>query len=559
MKTGFLLLLNWFLLVSVAALTVERISFEANFPLEEAALLKAAALTTGSEYDPAVVNAALNAMQSYLHRQGRPFVRISNPELVPLSESELELRFRLEEVMAADEVALRFTGMRYFTEAKLLSVLYLGEGQSFRIGELPALMQKVLQAYEQRSYLFAVVELDSLVQADGLTAWIGIREGKPFRLERFFFQGNQHTRDNTLVRLSGLDRARQVTPSVLAAAEQNILRKSYITDCLIEPIDESSLLIRIEEGRMTYLEGVLGLGQRNQKYELTGLLRLRFMNLWGSDRSIALHWRKTTLNSELELAYHESGPHRFPLSGDLFLNRSEQDDAWIKSRLETEIYSYHGNQRYGLELASESILRYLESPAPELEESDEISKNSTRSIGAFWNLDSRDRNLNPQKGFELGVLYRIQNSDTGKKWRGAFEVDNVNYLSLSRRWISALGFHLRNLDDPAAEDFSLYRLGGYNSLRGYREDEFSSWRLAWGSAELRYLLGAESRVYLFWDQGLVALPDNRYRKDIFAPGLGIKVKTRLGILGIEYGLGYREKGFADLGSGMIHAGVDAYF
>jgi hypothetical protein len=39
-------------------------------------------------------------------------------------------------------------------------------------------------------------------------------------------------------------------------------------------------------------------------------------------------------------------------------------------------------------------------------------------------------------------------------------------------------------------------------------------------------------------------------------GGGIKLGTRLGILSIEYGLGYRDKSFGSLGSGMIHLGLD---
>ena len=77
------LLLAW---VLAPALSVEKISFSANFGLDEAALLQASGLQTGSQYDPADVNAAIAAMRAWLQNSGHPFVKIANPELIPLSE-----------------------------------------------------------------------------------------------------------------------------------------------------------------------------------------------------------------------------------------------------------------------------------------------------------------------------------------------------------------------------------------------------------------------------------------------------------------------------------------
>ena len=79
------------------------------------------------------------------------------------------------------------------------------------------------------------------------------------------------------------------------------------------------------------------------------------------------------------------------------------------------------------------------------------------------------------------------------------------------------------------------------------------------SYELRYRINPESRTFLFCDQGFFATSKNSTKYDLFGIGLGLKVKTRLGILGIEYGLGYRDKRFMDIGSGMIHAGIDSSF
>ncbi len=551
MKRWLLALLALLCIAGIHALIVEKVSISTNFPIDNNALLQAASLPTGEEYEAALVNASINAMQVWLQSQGHPFVRIPFPDLIPLSASGMELSFLVEEVLPADQVSLRFTGLRYFTEAKLRSLLLLSDSHKSGIADLPRIMQRILDLYQSRGFFFVTVQLDSLLLEESLTAYIGISEGKLFRLEKYYFQGNKYTGDKTLIKLSGLSQSAVINPAALESARESILRKSYINSCIIEPIDSSSLLIKVEEGKMTYLEGVLGLARRNGKTELTGLMRLQFLNLWGSDRSIRLNWQQTLQSSKLELGYHESGPNSFPLSADIALNRTVQDSTWVKSSLSADIYSYHADQKYGVELATQGISPGERRPMI-------IQSTSSRSIGAFWRLDSRDQQLNPSRGMQTGITYRISNSSSGKRWSNAVEADHAQFLGLSRRWTVAAGFHLRSLADSTDADYQLYRLGGFNSLRGYREDEFSSWRLAWASLELRYLINSQSRVYLFYDHGLFSSAEG-LKSDIFAPGLGIKVKTRLGILSIEYGLGYRDKGFADLGSGMIHAGLDASF
>jgi outer membrane protein assembly factor BamA len=119
-----------------------------------------------------------------------------------------------------------------------------------------------------------------------------------------------------------------------------------------------------------------------------------------------------------------------------------------------------------------------------------------------------------------------------------------------------LGTHIRNYDNLSVPEYDLFTMGGYGSLRGFREDEFRSRRLAWANLEIRYLIGMESLIFAFYDHGLLETSPNRLKTDIFGVGAGIKLSTRLGILGIEYGLGYRDNKLSPLDLGMVHIGLD---
>ncbi len=552
------LLLILFVFAAVSLIASEQpvigaIEFETDLAVDVDKLKDASGLIIGDALDRNSLIEASQMIHSYLASIGFLYIQIPFPEMIPEEDGSIRLVFQVRELISSTINRVDFVGLSYFSEAKLREFIFFTENQSIELAELPSLMNRILQLYLSRGYLFASVELESLVIDESLRAVININEGKPFRIERYIFDGNKVTRDNALIVLSALHRHKTITPSALRQAEQNILRKSYIRDCQITPINESSLLIRIEEGKMTFLEGVLGYSEtQSGKRELSGLMRLKFMNLWGTDRAIQLFWRQIPSGTgELEFKYHESGSMAVPVAGDFSLYRAVQDSTWIKTRSTVDIYYTMLYQKIGIELSMQRIDPGIRRPIL-------IEKSGSESIGALWSFYQIDNISNPTRGNEMDLRYRyiFTGQNEGKKQKTALELNAGTYYPLHNRWVAALEFHARNLDDENAKDYELFGMGGYNSLRGYTEDAFRSWRLGWANYEIRYRITPESRSYLFFDHGFVADGKTKLKTDIFGFGAGIKVRTRLGILGIEYGLGYRDRTALDLASGMIHMGLD---
>ncbi|MFC1569661.1 BamA/TamA family outer membrane protein, partial [bacterium] len=98
------------------------------------------------------------------------------------------------------------------------------------------------------------------------------------------------------------------------------------------------------------------------------------------------------------------------------------------------------------------------------------------------------------------------------------------------------------------------RFGGTTSLRGYAEDQFRGSLVAWLNLEYRYLLGRRSRVFAFVDAGLYQRREREkglIRGDQIGYGFGIRLETRLGVMGVDYGLGQGD----DFMQGKVHVGL----
>ena len=81
------------------------------------------------------------------------------------------------------------------------------------------------------------------------------------------------------------------------------------------------------------------------------------------------------------------------------------------------------------------------------------------------------------------------------------------------------------------------KLGGIESIRGYREEHFRVTRAGWTNLEWRVLLARRSRAFLFLDSGILGgTPDGGPAFYPAGYGGGLRVASRVGLIGLDYGL-----------------------
>jgi outer membrane protein assembly factor BamA len=532
--------------LGISALQIAEITLEADFPVDSSALITAGALEPGDEYDPPAIQAAIQRMLLYLQEQHFYYVEIPQPELVPLPDSRLKLVFKPRLVLDSGNVQIHFSGLRYFSADKLHEFIHTRPEDLYPLGELKDIIQRVLDQYHQRGYLFAAVSLDSLIASDPLMAYLRVDEGNRLEPENYIFQGNKVSRESYLLKASGLLKQEIISPRIISQAEENLSSKSYINRAALIPLDEKNLLIDIEEGRMTFLEGLIGIGEEGGKRQLSGMLKLDFLNLWGTDRAISLYWsRNPSAYNELIFNYHESGIPALALAGDISLSRTAQDSLWIRSKMDLDLYYRSLYQQLGMSFSANTVL-------PGNPDS-QIHKDSETGIGLFWRYSDTRGGRIPSSGTRMHAAYDFF---PGKNKYGKLDASTERFQGLYKNILAYISVNYLNNENRSPQVYDLFTMGGYASLRGYREDEFKSRRLAWMNLELRYMLGLETMLYCFYDHGMMLSAEDRIKSDLIGIGTGFKFGTRLGILSIEYGLGYRDKSFSRLGLGMVHIGLD---
>jgi outer membrane protein assembly factor BamA len=102
---------------------------------------------------------------------------------------------------------------------------------------------------------------------------------------------------------------------------------------------------------------------------------------------------------------------------------------------------------------------------------------------------------------------------------------------------------------PASEQI---RFGGARTLRGYQEDAFRGTLVAWVNAEYR-LISGKSRVFAFCDFGAFQRLETSgwVRGTRWGYGFGLRIDTKAGLFGIDYGLGEGD----GVMRGKVHVGL----
>jgi outer membrane protein insertion porin family len=190
-----------------------------------------------------------------------------------------------------------------------------------------------------------------------------------------------------------------------------------------------------------------------------------------------------------------------------------------------------------------------------------VSETATGGSVGFA-IDLRDRRLNPGSGWAAELRVGTRRTESRER-RTRLTLGGQGLLPLGAGWVVSeeAGLQMVESTEGAVPLHEQFFLGGTNTVRGYREEQFHGDRVWWVRSEIRYRLSVRSRAYGFLDVGgyrfEAASPGAPGASDVVpGGGLGVSLETRgSGLVRFEIALG-RGDGFSDA---KVHAGLEQEF
>lgn len=446
-------------------------------------------------------------------------------------------------------------------------------------------IELLLHFLENNGYPFGKILIDSLnlnlnfqPQKAALDIYLKVDPGSVVTLDFIHVSGNEITRNYVVIRETRLKTGAIYNHQQIQSVAERLQKTGYFKQ-VAQPVislDEQGkghLLIEVTEGNPNQLNAVFGYNPGsgvNKKSYITGLIDVRFRNLLGTGRIAEAFWQKKDQRSqELKFRYVEPWIRGYPINLGFGFQQIIQDTSFIRRNWGIDIdvpfsdiltiFSHVGRES----ILPDSIGQIIYG----------LPRSSSWLTKIGFSYDTRINRWNPTRGVFYATQYEYASKKvvsipvtatdpdlkTGTFRRDRWTIDAEIYLPTFRWQTVLIGMHGRHVSstENSISVADLYRFGGTGSLRGYREDEFWGDKIAWLNLEYRYLLADRSRVFLFSDGGYFTRNDaGKITDDYkFSYGFGIRIETRLGIIGIDYGLGEGR----GLTSGLVHVGLTNQF
>lgn len=554
---------------------VGTVTFEGNTVFSDNDLKGSMILKADKKFSEEQMSSDLKSIRERYRSSGYLFARISDTEKKYTSDSSyVDLKISISEGRQALIGEINIRGNKTITSSEIKKIFETKTGEVLDNNTLSNDIKALLETYEKIGSLFTKALIDEItLYGDSnpkIRIGITIKEESRIKIANVRIKGNEDTDDDVILRELRIKKDRTVTRESMSEMKFR-LEKLNIFSLVEEPQiytipskNESGLLITLREGSTNTFDGILGYvppATENEKGYFTGLVNLSFRNLFGTARRLDARWQQETKSTqELELKYSE--PYFFGLPLNLsggFLQRI-QDTSYTHRK-----FDFKGDvlvtDRFTLGFSA-GIDRVI---PPDSAGTYTISDSRVLYGGTEIRYDSRDNVYIP----ESGIVYRVNYAYGDKKIYSAQSETNQNfslqrysmdidfYSSFFRRQSLLIRFFIGQVTSEKLEDADFYKVGGIKNVRGYREEQFRASKMTYGSIELRYAFSRKSFGSAFFDPGYYYRPADEINSIpkqegfIFGYGIGIRIETAIGIVGVSYAIG-KGDGMLD---GKIHFGL----
>jgi outer membrane protein insertion porin family len=471
---------------------------------------------------------------------------------------------------------IRIEGNRFFDSDELLSEIDSKANRFDQAGSLERSIDRILNRYEENGFPYCQILPTRFGVSDRgeLSFSLMVEEGPRVEVKEIQFEGLKTTKRKVIIRELGSDVYGFFSESRLNAGLRRLSRLSYIKGVRKAELlaganpEEGICRITLAEQKNNAFSGILGYAPAagNRKGSLFGRMELVFDNIFGTGRMTQWSWsKKDPHSSQFFFIYREPWLLGFPPTLELEVSQLDYDSTYLQLALTARLL-FRSTRRvsWGVEGGWEKTI-------PGAAGKDHLPDSRKYRAGVIFSLGLLDRPDNPRKGLcyrtEVDYAHKSNfstasfNPEKKRAFLISSSIDLDHFIPTLKSQTLHAGVHFRGLrsDESSVPLSDQFKMGGINSLRGYREEEFVGTQVAWSNLEYRFLLAGSSRLFLFADYGYFrrkALSgSDGLLKEVTGKrlsfGFGLRIDSRAGLVGIDYGLGQGDS----FSQGKVHFGL----
>jgi outer membrane protein insertion porin family len=448
---------------------------------------------------------------------------------------------------------------------KLNSMLTVKKGSILDSKTLNENVRAIEQYYHDQGYILAKVSDVSMGTGGVLN--ITINEGI---LEGIEVKGNEKTKTNVITREMKLKPNEPFNVKDAKRSMQKVYNLGYFEDVnmKLNPGKEPNAIV-LETDVVEQKTGRFSIGGGySQNDGMVGIIELGDDNFRGTGDKVKLHWEfgGNASNKNYEVSYtrpwldskqtslgfsvynmtnqysdyDDNGDTRSTYDKnrrgwDITLGRPQgeygQNYITLKQRTDTYEKWVSGVDYSGVETDSTGFMTdhpsYLK---------DNFGK--TNSVSLMHVYDTRDNVFSPTEGQRIALTAEFAGGAMGGDFTyNKYTVESRDYLKVGHAQVVALRGTV-GYADGKMPDSGRFAVGGSDTLRGYRDDQFKGDKMLAATAEYRFPIASKVEGVAFTDVGKAWTGEGYKLNDLMASvGVGIRVSTPIGPIRLDYAKG----------------------
>ncbi|MEZ4787812.1 MAG: hypothetical protein R2790_08040 [Flavobacterium haoranii] len=324
--------------------------------------------------------------------------------------------------------------------------------------------------------------------------------------------------------------------------------------------DSTKIYTYLERTKPNKFDGFIGFAndEKNTKLTFNGYLDLNLINILNSGEKFNLYWRndgskQTSFNLGTEIPYWFKTP--FGAKGNLKIFK--QDSTFQNTQLNLEAGYYFSYNR-------KLFLGYQTINSVDIQNQNSISLNDFKSTFYTLSFDYLKRNVSdflfPEKTIllaKVGMGKRTLSAINTNQFFAEVNASHLVYLNEKNQvFVKNQSYYLDSQNYVINE---LYRFGGINSIRGFRENTLQANFFSGIFTEYRYLLTSNLYVHSITDYGYFQDKTTNLQGGLLGLGFGFGMLTQNGLFKLVYANGSTDDQAIKLSNSIIQISFKTNF
>lgn len=525
--------------------TVTSITVTGNTTVPEATIMGAVKLKPGEALTADKVKQDMQA----IYELGTFFDVVSNFNEVP---EGVQVVYTVMENPVLQEIIIK--GNTKVSTDKLSSMLTVKTGSILNSKALNENVRSIEEYYHDKGYI--LTKVSDVAMGTGGVLTITINEGM---LEGIEVKGNEKTKTHVITREMKLKPNQPFNVKDAKRSMQKVYNLGYFEDVnmKLNPGKEPNAIV-LETTVVEQKTGRFSIGGGYSKSDgMIGIIELGDDNFRGTGDKVKLHWEfgGSASNKNYEVSY--TRPWLDDKQTSLGFSFYDMTNEYNDYDDDGDKKATYDKRRKGFDITlgrpqGEYVQNYItlkqrKDDYVEWISGEDYTKDpeylkdnfgTTRSISLMRVYDSRDNVFSPTEGNRVALTAEFAGKALGGDFNyNKYTAETRNYLKVGHAQVVALRGTV-GYADGKMPDSGRFAVGGSDTLRGYRDDQFKGNKMLAATAEYRFPIAKKVEGVAFTDVGKAWTGEGYKLNDLEASvGVGIRVSTPIGPIRLDYAQG----------------------